>query len=135
VLAEKFNRIFVATNQRGVGKELMTEETLKSIHAHMKTAIEEAGGRLDQMYYATGIDNRDHFRKPNAGMALRAKAEFPDVDLQKSIMIGNNVSDMQFGRSAGMFTVFLTTTNKEIRLPHPDIDLIFDSLLDFAKAL
>lgn len=134
-LAQRFKYIFVATNQRGVGRGLMTEQTLLTIHDKMKTAIVNAGGKLDAMYYATAIHNNDPYRKPNPGMALRAKSEFPDVDLHRSIMIGNNVSDMQFGRAAGMYTIFLTTTNKEIRLPHPDIDLIFNSLKDFVKAL
>jgi D-glycero-alpha-D-manno-heptose 1-phosphate guanylyltransferase len=134
-LGERFKHIFVATNQRGVGRGLMTEETLLEILHKMKTEIVNAGGKMDAMYYATAVNNDDQLRKPNPGMALRAKAEFPDTDLQRSIMIGNNISDMQFGRAAGMFTIFLTTTNKEIRLPHPDIDLIFNSLQDFVKAL
>ena len=134
-LAERFKYIVVATNQRGVGRGLMTEDTLKQIHQKMKTAITGAGGKLDAIYYATAIHNHDHFRKPNPGMAIKAKSDLGDVDLQRSIMIGNNISDMQFGRAAGMFTIFLTTTNKEIRLPHPDIDLIYNSLQDFVKAL
>ena len=134
-LAERFKHIFVATNQRGVGRGLMTEETLLEILNKMKTEIVNAGGKMDAMYYATAINNNDQLRKPNPGMALRAKAEFPDTDLRQSIMIGNNISDMQFGRAAGMFTIFLTTTNKEIQLPHADIDLIFNSLQDFVKAL
>ncbi|MCG2613190.1 HAD-IIIA family hydrolase [Terrimonas sp. NA20] len=134
-LAERFKYIVVATNQRGVGRGLMTEDTLKEIHHKMKTAIVNAGGKLDAIYYATSIHNNDQFRKPNPGMGLQAKKDLSNVDLHRSVMIGNNVSDMQFGRAAGMYTVFLTTTNKEIRLPHPDIDLIFNSLKDFVKAL
>ena len=134
-LAERFKHIFVATNQRGVGRGLMTEETLLAILHKMKTDIVNAGGKIDAMYYATAVNNDDQLRKPNPGMALKARSEFPDTDLQQSIMIGNNISDMQFGRAAGMFTVFLTTTSKDIRLPHPDIDLIFNSLHDFVKAL
>jgi phosphoglycolate phosphatase-like HAD superfamily hydrolase len=50
-------------------------------------------------------------------------------------MIGNKLSDMQFGRNAGTFTVYLKTTHPDQLLPHLDIDLSFNSLLDFAKAL
>jgi D-glycero-alpha-D-manno-heptose 1-phosphate guanylyltransferase len=134
-LKETFLHVVVATNQRGVGRGLMIEETLSAIHQKMSDAIKQAGGKIDKVYYATSIHNNDFIRKPNPGMALQAKADFPDIDLSRSIMIGNNISDMQFGRAAGMYTIFLTTTNKEIRLPHPDIDLIFNSLADFAKAL
>src|SRR5690606_38315659 len=56
-LADRFQYIFVATNQRGVGRGLMTEETLKQIHQKMKSAIEAVGGRMDSIYYATAINN------------------------------------------------------------------------------
>jgi hypothetical protein len=42
---------------------------------------------------------------------------------------------MLFGRYAGIFTVFVRTTNPDHQIPHPDIDLAFNSLADFAKAL
>lgn len=134
-LSEKFGKLIVATNQRGVGRKLMTEDTLTSIHQKMQKGIEEAGGRMDAIYYATGIDNKDPFRKPNPGMAVRARTRFPEIEFSKSIMVGNNISDMQFGRAAGMYTVFLRTTSKHIQLPHPDIDEIYDSLEEFVKAL
>jgi histidinol phosphatase-like enzyme len=50
-------------------------------------------------------------------------------------MVGNKPGDMQFGRNAGTYTIYLKTTHPEQPLPHPDIDLAFDSLIDFAKAL
>lgn len=134
-LADKFGKIIVVSNQRGVGKELMTEADLSSIHQHMQKQIETAGGHIDQVYYCTSTDARHPERKPNPGMALKAKKEVPSIDLFKSIMIGNNSSDMLFGRNAGLFTIFLKTTKPDQPLPHPDIDLVFDSLIDFAKAL
>jgi len=68
-------------------------------------------------------------------MAMQAARDFPSIDLSRSIMIGNKISDMQFGRNAGTYTVYLKTTHPGQPLPHPDIDLAFDSLIDFAKAL
>jgi phosphoglycolate phosphatase-like HAD superfamily hydrolase len=50
-------------------------------------------------------------------------------------MVGNKPSDMLFGRAAGMFTVFLATTNPDESFPHPDVDLRFNSLAEFAAAL
>jgi D-glycero-alpha-D-manno-heptose 1-phosphate guanylyltransferase len=133
--AEKFKYIIVVTNQRGVGRELMTEKALKDIHQKMVSGIKEAGGRIDAIYYCTAVDNKDPDRKPNPGMIVKAKKRFADIDLSKSLMIGNNISDMQLGRNAGIYTVFVRTTHPDMQLPHPDIDLLFDSLADFAKAL
>jgi histidinol phosphatase-like enzyme len=50
-------------------------------------------------------------------------------------MVGNKPGDMKFGRAAGMFTVFLTTTNPQQPFPHPDIDAKFSSLFEFANTL
>ena len=134
-LTEKFKHIIIITNQRGVGRELMTEETLTAIHRKMTDEIKQAGGNIDAIYYCTSIYNDHPLRKPNPGMAAKAKADFPGIDLSRSIMIGNNPSDMQFGRNAGMYTVFVKSTRPNQPLPHPDIDLAFDSLSDFVKAL
>jgi D-glycero-alpha-D-manno-heptose 1-phosphate guanylyltransferase len=131
----RFGKIFIVSNQRGIGKGFMTEADLASIHQHMQKQIETAGGRIDKIYYCTSTDNKHPERKPNPGMAFRAKRDYPSIDLSKSIIVGNKVSDMLFGRNAGMHTAFVKTTHPELTLPHPDIDLAFDSLSDFAKAL
>jgi histidinol phosphatase-like enzyme len=68
-------------------------------------------------------------------MAQQAKALFPQIDFSKSIMIGNKLSDMQFGKNAGMYTVFVATTNPETPFPHKLIDARFNSLFDFAHSI
>ncbi|GAC1424453.1 MAG: D-glycero-alpha-D-manno-heptose-1,7-bisphosphate 7-phosphatase [Flavisolibacter sp.] len=135
ILNDLFRRILIITNQRGVGKNLMTEKSLLDVHAHMASEIAKAGGRIDHIFYCTEDDEHSFNRKPNPGMARRAVLQFPDIDLAKTIMVGNKPSDMLFGRRAGVYTVFLTTTNPEQTFPHPDIDLCFNNLLDFARAI
>jgi D-glycero-D-manno-heptose 1,7-bisphosphate phosphatase len=135
ILAETFGRIVVVTNQRGVGKGMMTAADLADIHEKMVGAIVLAGGRIDRIYYADSLRDDHPLRKPNPGMALAAQADFPEIDFQRSIMVGNNISDMEFGRNAGMYTVFLRTTQPDLLLPDPSIDLAFNSLHDFAKSL
>jgi len=134
-LSNKFGKIIVISNQRGVGKGLMTEDDLGSVHNHMQKQVEHAGGRIDKIYYCTSTDNKHPNRKPNPGMFFLAKKEIPSIDLSISIMIGNKPSDMLAARNAGIYSVFVKTTNPGQALPHPDIDLAFDSLVDFAKAL
>jgi D-glycero-alpha-D-manno-heptose 1-phosphate guanylyltransferase len=134
-LTSHFKHIVVVTNQRGVGRGLMTEDSLKNIHYKMNEGVNGAGGKITAIYYCTADDRLCPDRKPNPGMAFRAKADFPGIDLSRSVIVGNNISDMRFGRNAGIYTVFVRTTTKNMQLPHPDIDLIFDSLADFAKAL
>jgi D-glycero-alpha-D-manno-heptose 1-phosphate guanylyltransferase len=135
IFAEKFGKIFVVSNQRGVGKQLMTEDDLMIIHSFLRTEINASGGRIDEIYYCTAVDSKDPNRKPNPGMAFQAKNDFPETDLSKSIIVGNKPSDMLFGRNAGIYTVYLATTHPETPFPHPDIDLRFHSLIEFAKSL
>jgi D-glycero-D-manno-heptose 1,7-bisphosphate phosphatase len=135
VLASNFGRVVVVTNQRGVGKGMMTADDLHDIHGKMIGAIVLAGGRIDRVYYADSLQDDHPQRKPNPGMALAAQADFPEIDFRRSLMVGNNVSDMEFGKNAGMYTVFLRTTLPELPLPHPSIDMAFNSLYDFAKSL
>ena len=135
LLSEKFITLIVISNQRGVGRGLMSENELLDIQRRMRSEIEKNGGRIDKMYYCTATDPRHFYRKPNPGMALQAAKDFPAIDLAKTIMIGNKLSDMKFGRNAGTYTVYLKTTHPNEALPHADIDLVFNSLIDFAKAL
>ncbi len=135
IVAPLFKHIFIITNQRGIGKGLMTEDDLSGIHQLMLSEINSNGGKIDNIYYCTSTEKNNFFRKPNPGMAILAKTNFPEIDLSKSIMVGNKPTDMLFARNAGMFAVFVATTNPAVPFPNADIDLRFNSLLEFAKAL
>ena len=134
-LSDVFRRVIIVTNQKGVGKGLMTQAALDTIHYEMQREVANVGGRIDHIYACTDLDNDSPMRKPNHGMALRAQKDFSDVNFSKSIMVGNKPSDMGFGRAAGMFTVFLATTNPEVAFPHPAIDRRCNSLQAFAEAI
>lgn len=134
-LNTRFKHIVIVTNQKGVGKGVMRLEDLQDIHQYMLSVIQQAGGRIDKIYFCSDLSDDSPNRKPQAGMAFQAQHDFPGIDLSKSIMVGNRPSDMKFGRNAGMYTVYLATTHPETPYPHPDIDLRFDNLVDFAAAL
>lgn len=135
ILSNLFFKIILVTNQKGVGKNLMSIDDLEQIHKNMLYEIQLGGGRIDHVFYCTDLDNNSYNRKPNPGMAFQATTIYPEIDLHKSIMVGNRISDMGFGRNAGMHTIFLSTTHLETEYPHPLIDLRFENLLDFATDL
>jgi len=118
-----FKHILVVTNQRGVGKGMMTEDDLIIIHNNMISEINRHQGRIDKVYYCTDIDKDSPNRKPNSGMALQAKSDFPDIDFKKSIMVGDDVSDMEFGNRLGMKTILINNFKDK------------DGLLEFALSL
>ena len=135
LLTQKFSTIVITTNQKGVGRGIMTEESLQMIHHNMVSEIVKLGGRIDHIFYCTDVDNGSINRKPQPGMALQAKEQFPSIDFTKSIMVGNRTSDMEFGRNAGLHTVFLATTHPETAYPNPLIDFRYNHLLEFANAI
>jgi len=131
-LSRLFDYVFIVTNQRGVGRGYMTLDALHEIHDHLTAIITNAGGKITNVYYATAVDSNHSHRKPNTGMAQDALRDFPDLDFHQSIMVGNNLSDMQFGKTMGMKTIFLSTTQAPVTLPHELIDEQYDSLQSFA---
>jgi histidinol-phosphate phosphatase family protein len=135
ILGSIFGTIVVVTNQRGVGRGIMSLESLREINNTMTTAVSTSGGRIDKIYSCTAVDDSDHNRKPNTGMAAQAKEDFPEIDYRKSIIVGNSLSDMEFGKRMAMHTVFLTTKHEPFELPNDLIDQQFGSLLAWAKAL
>ena len=135
LLNSRFQRIFVVTNQQGIGKGLMTESDLAQIHDRMYESIRESGGRLDAIYYCPSLARQDDFRrKPGPGMALQAKNEFPEIAFTRSIMVGDTVSDMEFGRALGMKTVWIQNEDGEAP-PSEMADAAFPSLFHFALSV
>ncbi len=134
-LSEIFGHIVVVTNQRGVGRGIMTRDALKEINVNMIRDIRSAGGNLDRIYACTAVDDSDHNRKPNTGMAMQAKEDFPEIDFRRSVMVGNSLSDMEFGKRLAMHTVFLTTKHEPYTLPNDLIDEQYDSLQSWTRTL
>ena len=116
-LSNLFKRTIVVTNQKGIGKGVTLEENVIHIHQKLAEAVAAEGGKIDAFFYAPDLDSNSPNRKPNPGMALQAKQKFPSIDFANSLMVGNNLSDLYFGRNAGMQTAFLRTTKPNILLP------------------
>ena len=104
--SEIFNRIIVVTNQQGIAKGIMTERNLFDLHDYMVNSIEDKGGRIDAIYFASNLRGAENdIRKPKPDMGLLAKKDFKEIDFSKSIMVGDTDSDIQFGKNLGMKTV------------------------------
>lgn len=132
LLRKWFAHIFIVTNQQGIKKGLMTEDDLVAVHRKL---IEEIG-IIDRIYYCTELQSAHSFyRKPNIGMALQARRDYPEIRLKESVMVGDSASDMLFGRRAGMTTVLIGDTN-DIALKHPKlVDHHYPTLMEFAQSI
>lgn len=135
-ITPRFQRSVVVTNQRGIGKGLMQADDVNAIHDFLQAQVASGGGKLDALFYAPDLESDAPNRKPNPGMAVQAKNLFPEIDFHKSIMVGNRLSDMAFGRNCGMITVYLHTTHPlEDGPTHPAIDFYLADLSAFASLL
>ncbi len=115
-LKETKDRGFIAiiiTNQRGVGLGLMRENDLEDIHTKMQAELQiKYGVEFDDIIFCTDAGNESGRRKPSPAMLLEAKAKY-GIDMGSSWMIGDTVSDIQAGISAGTKTAFLLNEHEK----------------------
>lgn len=131
-----FGRIVIVTNQQGIGKGLMTEDDLTKVHDMFLNTVVDNGGRIDNIYFSPSLESEHSFyRKPNIGMALKAKKDFPEIRFRRSVMVGDSLSDMKFGKNAGMMTI-LVGDNPDIAKEYPKlVDYYYSTLFDFSKEI
>jgi len=131
---QQFDYIVIVTNQAGIGKGIMSSEDLDAVHAHMLLQIEAAGGQIDAVYHCPELaEDNPNCRKPNTGMALQAQYDFPDIDFETSIMVGDSASDIEFGKRLGMLTVLIEgKVGEEEVLKDLEVDYRFGALVELA---
>ena len=136
ILNGYFKNIVVVTNQRGVGRGIMSLADLNGIHAKMLEEVTKGEGRIDHFFFCTDVESEGStHRKPAPGMAYDAQQLFPTIQFDQSIMVGNNISDMLFGRAVGMTTVYIDDRKERNGIKSPEMDYLFDDLLAFAQAI
>ncbi len=127
-----FGNIIVVTNQQGIGKKLYRKEDLEIIHKNMLYEIAYHGGKIDKVYFSPYLKSENHpYRKPGIGMALKAKEDISTINFKESIMVGDSMSDMEFGRNAGMKTIYISEEITE----NNKIDFNFKSLNEIVISL
>jgi D-glycero-D-manno-heptose 1,7-bisphosphate phosphatase len=113
--------VAVVSNQPGIAKGYLTEETLEGFRQKMLSEVAEAGGRIDGIYYclhhpdAVVPELKQHCRcrKPGVGLLEQAAREL-NVALADCYMIGDGIPDLVAGVTAGCRTVFIGRWKCEI---------------------
>ena len=131
-------KIFIITNQSVVGRGMISQSTAEDINWQLVNEIEAAGGRIDGVYMCPHApEDRCPCRKPQPGLLVKAAAE-NSVDLGKSILIGDAISDIIAGQSAGTGINSLVKTGRgasQIELPQASQIPPFNVYNDLAEAL
>lgn len=135
ILSPLFRHIIIVTNQRGVGKGIMSAGDLEDIHRYMVQTVLSHRGRIDRIYTCTDTDDNSPYRKPNTGMLLQAQKDFPGIDLSNSFMVGDSITDMQFADRSNIPAVLVGTKYAPGEIASPNIRAHFPDLLTFAESI
>jgi D-glycero-D-manno-heptose 1,7-bisphosphate phosphatase len=103
---------FLITNQQGIGKKLMTEDDLNTIHQYMQDVLLiRTGYKFDKIYFSPSLaQENDYRRKPNPGMILEAIKDF-NLNPNSCLMIGDSISDVLAGKNANISTILIHGQN------------------------
>jgi D-glycero-D-manno-heptose 1,7-bisphosphate phosphatase len=142
-------RCVVISNQSGVGRGMLTEADMHAVQREVERQLASAGATLDAAYFCTvappkdaddapdrrvRVDHPD--RKPGPGLLLRAAREH-NLDLTRSWMIGDMLSDVLAGKNAGCKATIHVRTGHGVSQPDASksADFVADNLLDAARII
>ncbi len=107
-------KIFIASNQAGVGRGIYAKRTLEAITAKMLFEIERAGGKIDKVFYC--IHRKDAgclCRKPKPGLLKKAAKEFK-FNLKNSCFIGDTIRDVITAEVAGCKSILVLSGKEKL---------------------
>lgn len=100
----------VVTNQSGVARGLYPESLVHEVHKSLKATLSQSGAHLDGVYYCPHgpVQEDCECRKPRPGMLRQAEQEL-DVDLSRSVVVGDSYTDLQLGWAVGARSALVLT--------------------------
>ena len=129
-------RIFITSNQAGVGKGIFSQKALDIITKNMLKEIEKSDGKIDGVYYCTHRKDKNcPCRKPKTGLLELAKKNYR-LDLKQAIFIGDTIRDVRTAKTAGCKS-FLVFSGKEKLANHKSWEIqpdkVFRNLWEAAE--
>jgi D-glycero-D-manno-heptose 1,7-bisphosphate phosphatase len=131
--------IIVVSNQRGIALGLYTSADVEAIHTAFQNELKAHGAHVDAFYFCPHDKRQCNCRKPLPGLFEQAMEKFPSISAETGLMIGDSLSDVEFGRRLGMLTA-LIESDPEHRKPGAETagelaDLRFSSLSEAVDTL
>jgi histidinol-phosphate phosphatase family protein len=108
--------VIVVTNQRGLGKGIISYENFKKVMDKMENELRKKGAHVDAYYFSPDVEEGSYNRKPNIGLFLKAKKDFPEIDFKSSFVVGDSWRDIEAGKKIGAITILIGQDN----LTNPD---------------
>jgi len=108
----------IITNQSALARKFISPDELDHIHALMKNAIISGGGKITDIFFCPHMpDDGCECRKPAPGLLLQAQRKY-NIDLSKSIMVGDSAKDIECARNAGCGKAVLVKSGKDDDAEH-----------------
>ncbi len=130
----------LVTNQSPIGRGIFTEEDLKNVHKVLLEQLAQYDTTLDGIYYCPAVPQVkdrtmiDHYdRKPGPGMLFKAAAEMK-LDLTRSWMIGDMISDILAGYHAHCEGLVLVNTGKGLEEDEIGPPIVWHEVTDLSAA-
>jgi D-glycero-D-manno-heptose 1,7-bisphosphate phosphatase len=132
-------RVVVVTNQRGIALGLYTAADVVAVHAAFAQELAAHNAHIDAFYFCPHDKAQCDCRKPLPGLFYQAVADFPGITAATSAMLGDSLSDIEFGRALGMATIFIegepTSRKPGFETARATADLNYPSLPAAVEAL
>ncbi len=109
-------KLVIITNQAGIARGLYGEEDFQVLMDWVRAQLRAEGIILDGIYHCPhhpDFSGPCDCRKPAPGMLLRAQREL-DLDLSRSVLIGDRIPDMEAGCAAGVGRRLLVDTTQSV---------------------
>jgi D-glycero-D-manno-heptose 1,7-bisphosphate phosphatase len=133
----------LVTNQSGVARGYFDENTVNLLNQKLLEVLKEKGAYLDAIYYCPHHTKgtvekykKDcDCRKPKPGLINQAVADFKDIDLKKSYVIGDKVCDIELARNVGCKGILIKTGYgaqilKDTSLDDINPDYVAENMID-----
>ena len=130
-------KLVIVTNQAGIAKGYYTEEDYSNLTNYMIELFKDNNINIDLVVHCPhhhDFTGKCNCRKPSPGMILYSSKKL-NVDLENSFMVGDNLTDVEAGLSAGIENSYLIQEKKEYKNKTYNNIKRFSSLLEFANYL
>ncbi|MBI1871464.1 MAG: HAD-IIIA family hydrolase [Chlamydiae bacterium] len=113
-------KLYVVTNQSGIGRGMITPENLNLIHEKMLEEFSQDGIDIDDVSFCPHRpEEKCLCRKPQAKM-IKDLAKKHHIELNNSYVIGDKISDVLTGKNAQCKTILLLSENEGVNLDEDD---------------
>ncbi len=134
-------KVFIFTNQSGIGRGYYTLDTLQDMHEKMRKLLLDLGGHIEAIFFCPHTpEQRCQCRKPKTGM-LQELAQRYQIDLAQTRIIGDSLKDMQAAKQVDARAYLVKTGKGKRTIRNSNRELeemaipVFKDLADFTSNL